>query len=58
MMRSMSAFELYLRTGQRPLCAAVEIKFNPWHDPEDGRFTTLGQGRYFGRAAQSERRDN
>ena len=57
-MRSMSAFEMYLRTGRRPSSAAVEIKFNPWHDPEDGRFTMRGQGRYFGRAAQSERRDH
>ena len=25
----------------------VEMKFNPWHDEEDGRFTFAGQGRYF-----------
>ena len=23
------------------------MKFNPWHDEEDGRFTFAGQGRYF-----------
>jgi hypothetical protein len=27
--------------------APFETKFNPWHDPEDGRFTFAGQGRYF-----------
>jgi LysM repeat protein len=24
------------------------VKFNPWHDEENGRFTFAGQGRYFG----------
>lgn len=37
------AFEHYLRTGQRLSAAAwsegVEHKFNPYHDPRDGRFT-------------------
>jgi len=28
---------------------AAEVKFNPWHDPDDGRFTFSGTGRYFGR---------
>lgn len=43
-----SAFEIYLRTGRRVApTAAVEAKFNPWHNPEDGRFTFAGQGRYF-----------
>jgi hypothetical protein len=43
-----SAFEIYLRTGRRvaPASSAVENKFNPWHDPDDGRFTFAGQGRY------------
>ncbi|RYD50531.1 MAG: LysM peptidoglycan-binding domain-containing protein [Sphingomonadales bacterium] len=41
-----SAFEIYLRTGHR-LQAGVEVKFNPWHDPENGRFTFAGSGRYF-----------
>ena len=27
--------------------APVEVKFNPWHDPDDGRFTFAGTGRYF-----------
>lgn len=43
-MRTRSAFEIFLRTGR----GTVESKFNPWHDPEDGRFTFAGQGRYFG----------
>lgn len=45
----MSAFEFYLRTGRRIASMAVglETKFNPWHDPDDGRFTFAGQGRYF-----------
>jgi len=35
-----------LRTGRR-VAAGVEVKFNPWHDPEDGRFTFAGTGVYF-----------
>jgi len=31
------------------LSRKTEIKFNPWHDPDDGRFTFAGTGRYFGR---------
>lgn len=43
-----SKFEYYLRTGRRSRSATpIEIKFNAWHDPEDGRFTYAGQGRYF-----------
>lgn len=44
------AFEHYVRTGVRlsARTMAVELKFNPWHDPENGRFTFIGQGRYFG----------
>lgn len=26
----------------------IEHKFNPWHDPENGRFTFAGTGRYYG----------
>ena len=47
-----AAFNLYLRTGRRadlPPPVQVEVKFNPWHDEEDGRFTFAGQGRYFPR---------
>lgn len=41
-----SAFAIYLRTGYR-VAQRVELKFNPWHDTEDGRFTFVGQGRYY-----------
>ena len=40
-----SAFEIYLRTGRR--VKGIEVKFNPWHDPDNGRFTFAGTGRYF-----------
>jgi hypothetical protein len=44
-----SAFDFYLRTGRSlPSAAKLETKFNPWHDPDDGRFTFAGQGRRFG----------
>ena len=46
-----AAFRLWLRTGRLPSVNNpddVELKFNPWHDPEDGRFTFAGAGRYFG----------
>lgn len=49
---SFSAFEIYLRTGCR-LPAGVEVKFNPWHDPENGRFTFASSGRYFSRDVQT-----
>lgn len=47
--RSRSArFEAYLRTGRRVAATkAIEVKFNPWHDPEDGRFTFANGGRHF-----------
>lgn len=44
-----SAFSLWLRSGKWPQGTAqpgeVEVKFNPWHDPADGRFTSAGGGR-------------
>lgn len=46
------AFSLWLRTGRLPSWArarSTETKYNPWHDPDDGRFTHAGTGRYFGR---------
>src|SRR3546814_7784375 len=52
--RRQSAFEVYLRTGPRDAGGRrqdVEVKFNPWHDPEDGRFTFSGRGRYYGAGA-------
>jgi hypothetical protein len=51
-----TAFETYLRTGRRSLQGMVERKFNPWHDPEDGRFTFKNQGRYFPGEESSGRR--
>lgn len=48
-MNRMSAFKYYLRTGRRSAeLDLLETKFNPWHDPEDGRFTFAGQGRRSG----------
>lgn len=48
-MNRMSAFEYYLRTGRRGAKPdLLETKFNPWHDPDDGRFTFAGQGRRSG----------
>jgi len=50
------SFDVYLRTGRLVRCApasAPEVKFNPWHDPDDGRFTFAGQGTYFGGAGGS-----
>lgn len=41
-----SAFAIYLRTGRRAV-RGVEVKFNPWHDPRDGRFTFAGQGQLY-----------
>lgn len=42
-----TAFSAWLRTGRRAKGAPIEVKFNPWHDREDGRFTFVGQGNYF-----------
>ena len=51
-MKLRSAFETFLRTGRRIAePERVETKFNPWHDPEDGRFTFAGQGRNYGRGS-------
>lgn len=41
-----SAFEIFLRTGRR-VPSPLQFKFNPWHDPEDGKFTFANQGNYF-----------
>jgi hypothetical protein len=41
------AFSVWLRTGRRvrhPDNREIERKFNPWHDPDDGRFTFAGAG--------------
>ncbi len=50
------AFSVWLRTGRMPdLHGPVEVKFNPWHDPQDGRFTFAGRGQFF--AGGGRRRD-
>lgn len=41
------AFAIWLRTGRRVRLdedGTIEVKFNPWHDPSDGRFTFAGTG--------------
>lgn len=46
-----SAFARWLRTGTLPQVrypGGLELKFNPWHDPRDGRFTFSGAGRHYG----------
>ena len=46
-----SGFSHWLRTGRLPTAISregVELKFNPWHDPEDGRFTSVGAGSRYG----------
>lgn len=51
------AFTHWLRTGRVPKVSdpgGVELKFNPWHDPDDGRFTFAGAGRKFGQGSASE----
>ena len=39
-------FSAWLRTGRLPTPAAdgIERKFNPWHDPANGRFTFADSG--------------
>lgn len=52
------AFEIYLRTGRIVTFEALgnpQVKFNPWHDTENGRFTFAGQGVYFGSGAPDYR---
>lgn len=53
------SFGVWLRTGRRPTPGdQPEVKFNPWHDPKDGRFTFSGSGRYYdlgGATAQENR---
>ncbi|WP_294330411.1 DNA/RNA non-specific endonuclease [uncultured Sphingomonas sp.] len=41
------AFAIWLRTGRWVRIGgegAIEFKFNPWHDPSNGRFTFAGTG--------------
>lgn len=42
-----SAFSWWLRTGRLPSVrdeGGIELKYNPWHDPFDGRFSFAGSG--------------
>ncbi|WP_116970654.1 hypothetical protein [Blastomonas sp. UPD001] len=54
------AFEHYLRTGRRidlqPRRAAIERKFNPYHDPDNGQFTFAPGGRRSGTSPRSSQR--
>lgn len=46
-----SGCAIWMRTGRwrnPEASAGIERKFNPWHDPDDGRFTFAGQGRHHG----------
>lgn len=46
------AFSYWLRTGRRLARrspAAIEVKFNPWHDPANGEFTFANSGEYHAR---------
>jgi hypothetical protein len=45
--RRIACFDTYLRTGRLVDPRAIEVKFNPWHDAKDGRFTFVGRGNYF-----------
>ncbi|MGR6328336.1 hypothetical protein ACU5AX_04665 [Sphingomonas sp. XXL09] len=57
-------FAQWLRTGRLPRCTSEdgrELKFNPWHDPANGRFTFSGaggasEGRRAGDAVRGARR--
>jgi hypothetical protein len=51
------AFSIWLRTGRLPRQSDRELKFNPWHDPRNGRFTFAGSGRYFALAGRGSATD-
>lgn len=51
------AFSVWLRTGKLPCVVVaddVEVKFNPWHDPSNGRFTFVGSGQNYGQSGRGE----
>jgi hypothetical protein len=48
-----TAFGIWLRTGRLVQDVPIEVKFNPWHDRENGRFTFVGQGNYFPRGGRA-----
>jgi hypothetical protein len=50
------AYVGWLRTGRWPVprgADGTEWKFNPWHDPKDGRFTVAGTGQRSGGGSTS-----
>lgn len=50
-----NGFATWLRTGRWPdrtPAGAIERKYNPWHDPDNGRFTFAGTGRHYGSGEQ------
>ena len=52
--RAQSSFSRWMRTGIGRWTLpgggnGFEVKFNPWHDPDNSRFTFVGRGRYFPR---------
>ncbi|WP_394648755.1 hypothetical protein [uncultured Sphingomonas sp.] len=52
--RPSPGFSHWLRTGRLPRAEGpdgLELKFNPWHDPADGRFTFAGTERTGGAAS-------
>lgn len=52
-----TGFSVWMRTGRWPEPHAglsIERKFNPWHDPDDGRFTFAGSGRRYGSAGPGQ----
>lgn len=59
--RTRTAFSWWVRTGGLPSMSnadGLELKFNPWHDPADGRFTSGGSGRHAGGSASHRSADN
>lgn len=49
-----SGFAHWLRTGRLPIAIGpegIELKFDPWHDSENGRFTFVGAGSRYGSSA-------
>ncbi len=57
--RVMAGFPAWADKGHGPpvkdeiIPASLEMKFNPWHDTEDGKFTSAGQGQRFGTGGET-----
>ena len=51
-LRQRREFAYWLRTGRLGNGdTSPEFKFNPWHDPADGRFTWANSGRFYGQGS-------